>query len=59
MEIDINLILEEYKKQVGKLINDQVILTCQVKQLTQELNQLKKQIDQIEEKDDNVKGCDI
>ena len=56
MEIDINLILEEYKKQVGKLINDQVILTCQVKQLTQELNQLK---NQIEEKDDNVKGCDI
>lgn len=48
MEIDINLILEEYKKQFGNLINENVMLTCQVKQLTREVNRLKKQI---EEKD--------
>lgn len=53
MQIDINLIMEEYKKQVAKLVNDNVILTCQVNQLTREINRLKNQMDQLESENAN------
>ena len=40
MEIKIQLIIDEYKEELAKLMNENLILRAQVKQLQNDLNEL-------------------
>ena len=40
MEIKIQLIIDEYKEELAKLINENLILRAQVKQLQNDLDEL-------------------
>lgn len=41
MEVEVKLIIESYKNEINRLINDNILLRAQVKQIQNELNQLK------------------
>ena len=40
MEIKIQLIINEYKEELAKLMNENILLRAQVKQLQNDLNEL-------------------
>ena len=40
MEIKIQLVIEMYKEEVERLMNDNILLKAQVKQLQKDLNEL-------------------
>lgn len=40
MEIKIQLIIDEYKEELAKLMNENLLLRAQVKQLQNDLNEL-------------------
>ena len=40
MEIKIQLIIDEYKEELAKLMNENILLRVQVKQLQNDLNEL-------------------
>ena len=40
MEIKIQLIIDEYKEELAKLMNENILLRAQVKQLKNDLNEL-------------------
>ena len=40
MEIKIQLIIDEYKEELSKLMNENILLRAQVKQLQNDLNEL-------------------
>ena len=40
MEIKIQLIINEYKEELSKLMNENILLRAQVKQLQNDLNEL-------------------
>ena len=40
MEIKIQLIIDEYKEELAKLMNENILLRAQVKQLQNDLNKL-------------------
>ena len=40
MEIKIQLIIDEYKEELAKLMNENILLRAQVKQLQNDLNEL-------------------
>ena len=40
MEVKIQLIINEYKEELAKLINENLLLRAQVKQLQNDLNEL-------------------
>lgn len=40
MEIKIQLIIDEYKEEIAKLMNENILLRAQVKQLQNDLNEL-------------------
>ena len=42
MEIKIQLIIDEYKEELAKLMNENILLRAQVKQLQNDLNELNK-----------------
>lgn len=41
MEVEVKLIIESYKNEINRLINDNILLRAQVKQIQNELYQLK------------------
>ena len=42
MEIKIQLIIDEYKEELAKLMNENILLRAQVKQLQNDLDELNK-----------------
>lgn len=42
MEIKIQLIIDEYKEELAKLMNENILLRAQVKQLQNDLDELKR-----------------
>ena len=40
MEIKIQLIIDEYKEELAKIMNENILLRAQVKQLQNDLNEL-------------------